>query len=716
MKQATKRIGFLLSASMMFSCMSALPAAEAADGEQIISFGEAYSFDKFTLSYKDAQTENVEIAFSEDGQNFSDYQTVSFSNDTLKAEYLNDTVKAKFAKIKAGNAGLPKVELEQVKRYDATKDNVGSGIRGIDGNTKSMWSAGHDNFAMWFDGTYDENGVLTNLGPKQSMGLNHDAVKEGKTENYDEGMVELNFVFPEKIELESVVMYMDSTNCSEYKISIPDENGTYTQVAGRTMSDFPADKQTLPSWAGEKSFYYLKDHIGAETDTFKIRWEKFQNIKESDKSSYVDMFEMAFYYYDEVYESEFVLHDGAEFTFDKPETFARIVGGLPDDMWYVGTTTGGGEVDFRSKADATGYFADAPAEIAKVKIRGYNEEKVNEAALPKTLNLYGEVSDLAKAAYQKDANAVSIEGRASDADFGDDSRAPYMTVAKETGIAALFDGDEQYNSIHPYHTFVDADPDRLTLKADSSITVDLGSKAVIDTVSYYAGPQYTPKKYSVLVSDTAEFKNARTALEKSYEVLEGRLSPFTNNYGEYYCAMHEDQSVKGIEGRYVKVINDGVLKPESDHLVINNENGEVVVDTVMQNDASLNKNVILAKELKIMGAELVDTVQTSSEGELSAVCTYNDNNTAAAGKNTVHAVITNDTKTAAEKLAVYAAVYSADGRLKSVKSAKVESVAANNKAEVNIENVEAEQGDSVGAFVWIDSMESVGSFDKVTVQ
>lgn len=180
--------------------------------------------------------------------------------------------------------------------------------------------------------------------------------------------------------------------------------------------------------------------------------------------------------------------------------------------------------------------------------------------------------------------------------------------------------------------------------------------------------------------------------------------------------MHEDQSVQNTEGRYVRIVNDGVLKPESDHLVINDENGKTVVDTVMQNDASLNKNVILAKELKIMGAELVDTVNISAEGGLSAVCTYNEDNTAAAGNNTVHAVITNDSKTDAAKLTVIVAVYNSDGTLKSVKSRSAESVKANNKAEINIENVAAEQGNSIRAFVWTDNMKPIGSFNKVTVQ
>lgn len=51
-----------------------------------------------------------------------------------------------------------------------------------------------------------------------------------------------------------------------------------------------------------------------------------------------------------------------------------------------------------------------------------------------------------------------------------------MSVEKETGIAALFDGDTQYNSYAPYHPFVDSDPDRLTLKSNSSITVDFGKR------------------------------------------------------------------------------------------------------------------------------------------------------------------------------------------------------------------------------------------------
>lgn len=53
--------------------------------------------------------------------------------------------------------------------------------------------------------------------------------------------------------------------------------------------------------------------------------------------------------------------------------------------------------------------------------------------------------------------------------------------------------------------------------------------------------------------------------------------------------MHEDQNVTNAEGRYIKIANNGVLKPESDRLQIVDQNGNTVVDTVMKNDALMNK-------------------------------------------------------------------------------------------------------------------------------
>ena len=79
----------------------------------------------------------------------------------------------------------------------------------------------------------------------------------------------------------------------------------------------------------------------------------------------VNMPEIAFYYYSPVFESEYILHDGAEYTFDTPKTFSRIVGELPADMWYVGIKADGGEADFRVNEGATGYFADNLMEIKK---------------------------------------------------------------------------------------------------------------------------------------------------------------------------------------------------------------------------------------------------------------------------------------------------------------------------------------------------------------
>ena len=141
MKKIKKKISLMLSAGLTMSCMAAVPNVSLAADEQIIPFGAVCSFDKFTLSYKDAQTADVMIAFSEDGTNYGEYQTVSFSNDTDETKYLESTAKAKCAKLRVGSEGLPKIKLEQIVRYSSSKANVGLGSRGIDGNTKPMWSA-----------------------------------------------------------------------------------------------------------------------------------------------------------------------------------------------------------------------------------------------------------------------------------------------------------------------------------------------------------------------------------------------------------------------------------------------------------------------------------------------------------------------------------------------------------------------------------------------
>lgn len=98
------------------SCMAAVPNVSLAADEQIIPFGAVCSFDKFTLSYKDAQTADVMIAFSEDGTNYGEYQTVSFSNDTDETKYLESTAKAKCAKLRVGSEDCRRLSLNRL--YD----------------------------------------------------------------------------------------------------------------------------------------------------------------------------------------------------------------------------------------------------------------------------------------------------------------------------------------------------------------------------------------------------------------------------------------------------------------------------------------------------------------------------------------------------------------------------------------------------------------------
>ena len=119
-------------------------------------------------------------------------------------------------------------------------------------------------------------------------------------------------------------------------------------------------------------------------------------IRGTPENAMVNMPEIAFYYYSPVFESEYILHDGAEYTFDTPKTFSRIVGELPADMWYVGIKADGGEADFRVNEGATGYFADNLMEIKKIIVRGYNAENVAKTKLPNTIRLYGEVSEFGK--------------------------------------------------------------------------------------------------------------------------------------------------------------------------------------------------------------------------------------------------------------------------------------------------------------------------------
>lgn len=719
MKNLKKKISLILWAGVIMSCAASVHtvgiAAEELE-ERVIQFGQVYSFDKFTLSYKDAQTASLQIAFSEDGTNYGDYQTVDFSNTVDGIKYLSDTVTAKCAKLKVGKEGLPKINLEQITRYNAAKDTVGAGTRGIDGNTKAMWNAGADAFAQFFDGTYNDDGSIANLGKCTNTGLYHDAIKDGRTTDKSLAMVELPFLFNEPLELAYAMVYMSDSNAADFYVRTPDKNAANRRDVTKE-NDF-GQSQTIPSESGDKKVYVIKAPLcdeGEKTASVDLYWHNFHNYRSQNgvENAYVDMPEIAFYYYNDVLETGYVLHDGASYTFDAPKSFARIVGEIPDDMWYVGIKADGTEVDFQKKDGSTGYFADKLEEIKSLTIRGYNQKNVSSTKIPKTINLYGEITDLARAAYTKDKSSVTVSGKAEASDFGDDPRKEYMSIDKETGVDALFDGDERYNSYTPYHMFVSSDPARLTLTSDSSVTVDLGVEAIIDTVSYYAGPQYTPKKYDVYIGKSKDVSGT-PIISKTYELLEGRLSPFINDYGPYYCAMHEDQNVTDAYGQYVTVVNDGVLKPETDHLQITDHNGNLAVDTVMRNEALMNKNVILAKELRVMGAPLVESINTESIGGFTVECKYNDDNTVKAGSNKVTITVNNNTDEAENGITVYVAVYDGKGILKSVHMSESFDAKAD-PANIKIENVNVEQGYTVRPFVWNAEQEPLATIDGIEV-
>ena len=144
-------------------------------------------------------------------------------------------------------------------------------------------------------------------------------------------------------------------------------------------------------------------------------------------------------------------------------------------MWYVGIKADGGEADFRVNEGATGYFADNLMEIKKIIVRGYNAENVAKTKLPNTIRLYGEVSDLAKSAYTVDSNSVTIEGKATDADFGSDRERIICLLKRKQALRRCL--TEIHNTTHMLlSSLCRLRPDRLTLKSNSSITVDFGKR------------------------------------------------------------------------------------------------------------------------------------------------------------------------------------------------------------------------------------------------
>ena len=161
-----------------------------------------------------------------------------------------------------------------------------------------------------------------------------------------------------------------------------------------------------------------------------------------------------------------------------------------------------------------------------------------------------------------------------------------------------------------------------------------------------------------------------------------------------------------------------VLKPESDRLQIVDQNGNTVVDTVMKNDALMNKNVILAKELRVMGAPLVESITTGEQtNEFTVTCKYNDDNEVKAGDNKLTFTVSNATDKVVNDITIYVAVYNSDKTLKSIKIVNTfNAEAGDENIEKTIENVLASKGDTVRPFVWNLEQKPLATIDGVVVQ
>ncbi len=692
MKNIVKGISTVLAGTFVLSAMGAVSVN--AEEEKTVSLGNGYAFDRVVLSYKDAKNGDVKIAFSDGGSEYSEYRTVSFNNSNEAYVDLPETMNAASAKVVFGDEGMPKIELLKKEKLSASAANVGKGYRGIEGNTKDMWNAGDERFNPLFDGTFDDSMSLVNLGEKNGCSFSHDAVKDGKTKDYGDAMIELNFVFDRNVKLAGVIQAMDANNFAGYTISIP-EGGGYKTVVTRTANDFNDDlKQKITAgWDNQqKTAYYLNDALDEETDKLRIKYTDFRAYKggvKSDTPEYAAVWELAFMEYKTVYETGFEVYSGAEISLDSPVICERVVGDLPNDMWYTAVAEDGTETELHKADGKTGYFSDkGNIAISKLKIQGYNSQAVENTKIPSSIRFYGAAEDLAKKAYEQNNAAVTIDGKAENSDFGDDPRAEYMSVDKETGTASLFDGDSQYTSIHPYHPFVSVDPDRLTLKANSKITVDLGKNAIIDEVDYYAGPNYTPKKYNVLVSNSADFSNSEQVFEKEYELVNGQLSPF-RSFDEFNCSMRENQKVENTEGRYIRIVNDGVL---------NSDSTTTIAKTLT------SKNVILAKELKVIGANEVYRIDAEADKTFKVSAEYADGKISCKAENNTDNDINN--------INAAAAVYDTDGRLKAVKMSEVFDVKTGTAVERTLD-ANAAENESVKLYVWDKDMKPAADWVKV---
>lgn len=693
MKNIVKEISKVLAGIFVLSAIGIIPVR--AEAERVVSLGNGCAVDRVVLSYKDAKKGDVKIAFSNDGSEYSEYQTVSFNNSNEACIDMPQTVNASSAKVVFGDEGMPKIELLKKEKLQATAANVGKGYRGVEGNTKDMWNAGDERFNPLFDGTFDDSMTLVNLGEKNGCSLSHDAVKDGKTKDYGDAMIELNFVFDKKVKLAGVIQAMEANDFAGYTISVPD-NEDYKTVVTRTPKDFSDDlkKTIMAGWDNQnKTAYVLNDAVDVETDKLRIKYTDFQAYKggvKSETPEYALIWELAFMEYKTVYETGFEVYNGAEISLDSPVECERVVGDLPDDMWYTAVAKDGTETELHKADGKAGYFSDkGNISVNKLRIQGYNREAVENTKMPSIIRFYGAAEDLAKKAYEQNNSAVIIDGKAGNSDFGEDPRAEYMSVEDETGVDALFDDDDQYTSIHPYHPFVNVDPDRLTLKANSSITVDLGKNAIIDEVAYYAGPNYTPKKYSVLVSNSNDFSNSKTVLKKEYELVDGHLSPF-RSFDQFNCSMRENQKIENAEGRYIRIVNDGVLNADS------------TIATISKTLKS--KNVILAKELKVIGANEVYRIDTNEDKTFKVSAEYVN------GKVTFKAK--NNTENDIDNIRAIAATYDKDGVLKSIKLGELLDVNAGATVEKTLD-VEASEDEAVKVYVWDNNMKPMADCVKV---
>lgn len=214
--------------------------------------------------------------------------------------------------------GTGKPELKAYLRYKKLdKADVISEISSKKGyesdsveHLTNAWNSNHNDWSKIFDGTYDNNGNIINLGDR--CGWNHNAVQVKKSEGIlpdtannnavdSDGIYKLGITLPNNKAQEIAKIMVAVVPGQETAYQIKAINNTSTKLSDSTLyisadAVKSIESNELPKQNGNQKIKILSVPINSAARSLEIKLSDFQNKN----SCAAEVYEMAFYGYEEI--------------------------------------------------------------------------------------------------------------------------------------------------------------------------------------------------------------------------------------------------------------------------------------------------------------------------------------------------------------------------------------------------------------------------------